>query len=73
MTENITFHIRGDEDFIPLQSLLKAVNVVQTGSEAAAAISVGMVLRDGAPELRRRAKIRSGEIIEFDHYRIEVL
>ena len=56
-----------------MQALLKAVNVVETGSEAAAVISVGMVLRDGVPEVRRRAKIRSGEVIEFDNYRIEVL
>lgn len=73
MTETIEFHLRDGEDFIPLQSLLKAVNVVETGSEAAAAISVGLVHRDGVPEVRRRAKIRSGEVIEFDNYRITVL
>ncbi len=71
--ETITFHLRADEDFIPLQSLLKAVNVVETGSEAGVAVSCGLVLRDGVPELRKRAKIHAGETIEFDHYIIKVM
>ena len=72
MKETIHFKLREGEEFIPLQALLKAVNVVETGSEAAAAISVGLVLRDGVPELRRRAKIRAGEVVEYEHYRIVI-
>lgn len=73
MVENITFRLRGDEDFIPLISLLKATNVVETGSEAQSAVLMGEVLRDGVVELRKRAKIRSGETIEWNNYKILVI
>lgn len=73
MKETITFPLRDEEDFIPLMSLLKAVNVVYSGAEAGDVITHGFVLRDGVPELRKRAKIRSGETILFDRYEIKVL
>ncbi|MBQ7210010.1 MAG: RNA-binding S4 domain-containing protein [Paludibacteraceae bacterium] len=73
MVENITFRLRGDEDFIPLISLLKATNVVETGSEAQSAVLMGEVLRNGVVELRKRAKIRSGETIEWNNYKILVI
>ena len=73
MQTSLTFHLRADEDFIPLMSLLKAVNIVYSGAEAGEVIVQGMVLRDGVPELRKRAKIRSGETVQYDRYEIKVL
>ena len=73
MKETVEFRLRGGEDFIPLMSLLKAVNVVYSGAEAGEVIIKGIVLRDGVPELRKRAKIRSGETITFDNYEMKVL
>ena len=72
MRETIDFHLRADEEFIPLMSLLKAVNVVYSGAEAGDLITQGLVLRDGLPELRKRAKIHSGETIIFDKIEIKV-
>ena len=73
MKETIDFQLRGEEDFIPLMALLKATNVVYSGAEAGEVIVQGMVLRDGVPEHRKRAKIRSGETISYDRFEIHVM
>ena len=67
-----TLHLREGEEFIPLIQLLKAVNVVYSGSDAQECVARGMVRRNGETETRKRAKIREGEVIEFDRYRILV-
>lgn len=64
--------LRDDETFIPLIALLKATDVVETGSEAQEVVAAGMVLRNGEVETRKRAKITSGEIIVFQNYEIYV-
>lgn len=72
--ETIQFTLRGGaDDFIQLTQLLKATNLVYSGSEAGDLITQGMVLRNGAVELRKRAKIVSGDVIEFANTKIEVL
>ena len=70
----IPFELRGGEDdYIQLIQLLKATNCVYTGSEAQEVVTAGLVNRNGVVELRKRAKIVRGDVIEFDQYRIEVL
>ncbi len=72
--ETIQFELRGGEDdFIQLIQLLKATNLVETGSEAQDVVVNGLVTRNGETETRKRAKIVRGDVIEFDDYRIEVL
>ena len=68
----IEFTLREGEDFIPLISLLKACDVVYSGSEAQEVVSAGMVLRNGEVETRKRAKITAGEVIIFEDYEILV-
>ena len=68
----IIFTLRDGEDFIPLISLLKACDVVYTGSEAQEVVTNGMVLRNGEVECRKRAKIRAGETVVFENYEIFV-
>jgi len=68
----IHFALRDNETFIPLIALLKATNVVDTGSEAQEVVTAGMVLRNGEVELRKRAKITAGEVIIFENYEILV-
>ena len=68
----IEFTLRDGEDFIPLISLLKAADVVYSGSEAQEVVTAGMVLRNGEVEYRKRAKITAGEIIVFENYEILV-
>ena len=66
----IIFTLREGDDFIPLISLLKACDVVESGSEAQEAVTAGMVLRNGEVEYRKRAKITAGETIVFENYEI---
>ena len=68
----IVFKLREGDEYIPLIALLKATDVVYSGSEAQEVVTAGMVLRNGEVESRKRAKIRSGEVIVFQNYEIEV-
>lgn len=68
----ITFTLREGDEFIPLIALLKATGVVYSGSEAQEVVTAGLVFRNGEVETRKRAKIRSGEVIVFQNYEIEV-
>ena len=68
----IIFTLREGDEYIPLIQLLKAANVVYSGSEAQEVVAAGMVLRNGETELRKRAKITNGEIIVFQNFEITV-
>ncbi len=50
--------------------MLKATDVVESGSEAQEVVTAGMVLRNGEVETRKRAKITAGEVIIFENYEI---
>ncbi len=54
-----------EKDFIPLDKLLKITNLVQSGGEAHQFIDAGEVLVNGHTELRRRMKLRTGDVVEF--------
>ena len=72
--QTIHFELRGDEeDFIQLIQLLKATNLVYNGAEAQEVVAAGMVLRNGVVEMRKRAKIVRGDVIEFEGNRIEII
>ena len=51
---------------IALYQILKLEALVSSGGEAKAAIDEGRVLVNGEVETRRRKKIMSGDIIEFE-------
>lgn len=70
--QKITFELREGEDFIPLIALLKATGVVESGSMAQEVVTAGLIRRNGEIELRKRAKITDGDIIEFEGCKIEV-
>ena len=71
--KEIIFELREGEDFIPLIALLKATGLVESGSMAQEVVTAGLVRRNGETELRKRAKIVSGDTIEFEGYWIKVL
>ena len=48
--KTLTFHLREGEEFIPLIQLLKAVNVVYSGSDAQECVARGMVGATGKPK-----------------------
>ena len=68
----IIFTLRDGEDYIPLIALLKATDVVYSGSEAQEVVAAGMVLRNGEVETRKQAKITAGEVIVFQNFEISV-
>ncbi len=51
---------------VELYKILKFEGLVGTGGEAKIVIDEGMVKVNGQVELRRRNKIKSGDVIEFN-------
>lgn len=66
------FNLEGSE-FIELCNLMKVVDLVSSGAEAKHLIAEGKVKVDGQVELRKRCKIRSGQIIEFQGKEVRVV
>ncbi|MBN2684027.1 MAG: RNA-binding S4 domain-containing protein [Pontiellaceae bacterium] len=52
-------------EYIELCSLLKAANLVMSGGEGKEVVAQGLVTVDGELELRKRCKIRPGQMVEF--------
>jgi ribosome-associated protein len=65
------FELEGRE-FIELNHLLKVMGLCTSGGVAKALIAEGRVKVDGNVELRKRCKIRSGQVVEFQGYHIFV-
>lgn len=61
-----------DGDYITLCDLLKTLGLCETGGHAKLVIADGEVKVDDAVELRKRAKIRVGQVVEFDGNQIKV-
>lgn len=54
------------QEYIELNKLLKLLKWVGTGGHAKIVTQAGQVLRNGEPELRVRAKLIPGDVIEFE-------
>lgn len=67
MTE-ITFKL--DREFINLNDLLKITGLVDSGGMGKVVVGEGLVSVDGAIELRKTAKIRVGQVVEFSEQKI---
>jgi len=63
MEKKIDFKLRKGEDFIPLIQLLKIVDIASSGGEAQAMVLAENVRLNGEIELRKRAKIRVGDVV----------
>ena len=61
------------EEYIELYKLIKVLDLVDSGAEAKLLVANGYVKRNGEVELRKRAKIKSGDLIEIADVKIEVL
>ncbi len=64
------FKIEGD--YIELIGLLKAMGIAETGGHAKFIVDEGLVIRNGEQELRKRAKLVPGDVIEIEDIRIEL-
>jgi ribosome-associated protein len=67
----IEFDLSGHE-YIALHSLLKVTGLCESGGVAKLLIGDGLVKVDGDVELRKRCKIRGGQIIELNGEQIAV-
>ncbi|MBF0804041.1 MULTISPECIES: RNA-binding S4 domain-containing protein [unclassified Neisseria] len=61
-----------NHEYIALCDLLKLAGLTNSGGQAKAAIAGGEVLRNGKTETRKTAKIRGGEVIEFNGAVLEI-
>ena len=61
--QRIDFELRGD--FIPLDALLKATGLADSGGRAKAMVAEGLVQVDGRQELRKTAKLRAGQQVRL--------
>lgn len=68
---SLTFAVRGDH--IQLDQLLKAAGLCPSGGAAHAAISAGEVRVDGAVDVRKRAKLRPGQRVEYGGESIDLV
>jgi ribosome-associated protein len=72
MNKSIHFVLKVGEDFIPLVQLLKVTQMASSGGEAQMLVLDKKVRLNGEIELRKRAKIRSGDVVTFQGFSIEV-
>jgi len=72
MEKKIDFKLRKGEDFIPLIQLLKIVDIASSGGEAQAMVLSENVRLNGEIELRKRAKIRVGDVVTAFDYVVSV-
>ena len=68
---SIVFTVCGD--YIQLDQLLKATGLCPSGGHAHAEIGAGRVRVDGAVEMRKRAKLRVGQLIRYGGDTIELI
>lgn len=63
----------GDKPHIDLCDLLKVAGMADTGGAGKHIVASGEVKVDGAVELRKRAKIRSGQVVEYKGEKVKVV
>lgn len=62
-----------NKDFIELHDLLKVMGLCDSGGKAKTEITAGSVKVDGKVEVRKRCKIRTGQIVEFQNRKIIIV
>lgn len=67
----MTFTIT-DHDHIPLNNLLKVLNLVETGGEANSRITNRELKVNGQIETQKRKKLRPGDVVEFQKTTITI-
>ena len=69
---NMKFELK--EDYIELFKLIKVLDLVDSGAQAKMIVADGYVKRNGEVELRKRAKIVSGDKLSVgDDVNIEII
>ncbi|MDT8453318.1 MAG: ribosome-associated protein YbcJ [Gammaproteobacteria bacterium] len=65
------FELDGHE-YIELNNLLKTTGLSESGGRAKVVIAEGQVKVDGKVELRKRCKIRTGQVVEYEGQQVTV-
>ena len=60
----------GNNEFIELNNLLKVMGLCDSGGMAKTVIADGRVRVNGNVELRKRYKVRKGQLVEFERHKI---
>ena len=60
----------GNNEFIELNNLLKVMGLCDSGGIAKTVIAEGHVRVNGNVELRKRYKVRKGQLVEFEGHKI---
>jgi len=68
-----TFTLRPTDEYIELIKLLKLQQIAQSGGHAKILVEDGLLKVNGEQEFRKRKKLRSGDIVEFEDITIEIL
>jgi ribosome-associated protein len=66
------YRLQGEE-YIELIKLLKTLRIAESGGQAKLMVEDGLIFRNGEPEYRKRAKLRSGDLIEVFEYKISII
>ena len=66
-----TYELKGAE-YIELIKLLKTMRISESGGQAKLMVEDGLVRRNGEPEFRKRAKLRTGDVIEIFESKIKI-
>ncbi len=62
-----------ETEYIPLISLLKALNWVESGGMAKMVVEDGLVVVNGEQEFRKRRKIVPGDLVSLDEMQVKVI
>lgn len=68
--QNVTFDLAGE--FVELNQLLKLAGLCDSGGAGKNLVASGVVKVDGKQELRKTAKIRTGQTVSVGDVRIRV-
>ncbi|WP_395770667.1 RNA-binding S4 domain-containing protein [Arenimonas sp.] len=66
-------HFELEGEFIELNQLLKLVGLCDSGGIGKQIVASGIVSVDGRPELRKTAKIRSGQTVTLEDVLIRIV
>jgi ribosome-associated protein len=66
------YQLKEGEEYIELIKLLKVMRVSESGGQAKLMVEDGIVFLNGVQENRKRAKLRSGDVVKVLDFRIKV-
>ena len=61
------------DEFIPLIQLLKFTGVAESGAMASDMVISGLIACNGKTEVRKRYKVRKGDLIQSDSFQIQIV